>query len=73
MPVKEFLSELVEERSDLSLVCDIVLSCQRIIEPVEFPALSLRYAGLVDRVEGVLLQIYRVKKFALLIDGVVFG
>ena len=69
MPVEEFLSELVEECTDLSLVCDIVFLGQCIIESVELSALSLRYAGLVDRVEGVLLQIYRVEKFALLIDG----
>ena len=72
MPVKELLSQLIEETSDLVFVIQIIGCHQCIVKNAEFFPLSVRRACRVDRIEGVLLQIYGIEQLALLINNVIF-
>ena len=73
MPVEEFLTHLIEEGADLLFVAERVIAREHIVEHVELMRLTLRLAGRVDGIEGVLLQIHRIQQLALLVYDIVLG
>ena len=73
MPVEEFLTHLIEEGADLLFVAERVIAREHIVEHVELMRLTLRLAGRVDGIEGVLLQIHGIEQLALLVEDVILG